>query len=230
MLGWQKRYLTHIPRVRPLLLMDAITIGWLEPPAGGRARDGPRNEHAHLPTTHDSLPYDSSASTAICLPRPSALRPTQHRTRRTRTPPSAYDRPAKAHPTARHNRGNPRRGTTEKRSICYLQPRLICCPQKGEHAPSRDAFVLPVLDGPPGLARSKNNNFFFGVGDAGQPGARHMCCVRGEIHTKTPHASCANCPTSSRRRSTISNAARPHSNRSRGGEGLSNVDSVLWHP
>ena len=26
------------------------------------------------------------------------------------------------------------------------------------------------------------------------------------------------------------NAARPHSNRSRGGEGLSNVDSVLWHP
>ena len=115
----------------------------------------------------------------------------------------------------------------------YLLLRLIPdCPKREDtlHLGTR-VCAVPCSWMVPLVWRARKITIFFGVGDAGQPWAPDICAAsRGEIHTKTPHASCANCPTSSRRRSTISNAARPHSNRSRGGEGLSNVDSVLWHP
>ena len=100
-------------------------------------------------------------------------------------------------------------------TICFCASSLIA-PKGGTRSLSGRAFVPSPV---PGWSPWS--------GDAGQPWAPDICAAsRGEIHTKTPHASCANCPTSSRRRSTISNAARPHSNRSRGGEGLRNVEAL----
>ena len=76
-------------------------------------------------------------------------------------------------------------------------------PQKGGHAPSRDARLCrPLfLDGPLGLARSKNNNFFRRRRRGPAVGARHMCCVqRRDTHKD---AACVLCKLSHEQPQTL---------------------------
>ena len=128
-----------------------------------------------------------SCCCAASLPDPSpAPRPTQHRTRRTRTPPSAYGRPAKAHPTARHNRGNPRRETVTDRETehlvlfavyHYLLLRLIPnCPKRGNTLPlGTRVCAVPYSWMVPLVWRARKITIFFRRRRRGPAvGARHM--------------------------------------------------------